>query len=182
MAVNFSLAYEPRVGVPRFSLTAPWSPGTLAPFSFYFTLLCNTIYVRMWGFTIKKAERRRTDAFELWCGRRLLRVPWTSRRCNQSILKEVSPDYSLEGLMLKLQYFGQLIGKDYDARRDWGQEEKGVTKNGWLDGITESMDMSLSRLWHVVKGREAWWAAVHGIAKSWTWFSNQRTTIVQFMA
>ena len=187
MAVHFSLAYKSRVGVPRFSLMASWSPGTLAPFSFYFTPLYSTIHVWMWVFTIKKTEHRRTDASKLRCWRRLLRVPWTARRSNQSVLKEISPDYSLEGPMLKLQYFGHVMQRADSLEKTMmqggieGRRRRGRQRMGWLDGTTESMDMSLSRLWHVVKGRESWWAAVHGIAKSWTWCSYQRTTIVQFM-
>ena len=125
---------------------------------------------------MKKAECRRIDAFELWCWRRLLRVLWTARRSNQSILKEISPRCSLEGLMLKLklQYFGHLMqrGEDSDAGRNWGQEEKGTTEDemaGWhhrLDGL------SLSELCELVMDREAWRAAIHGVAKSWTHLSD----------
>ena len=132
------------------------------------------------SWTIKKAECRRIDAFELWCWRRLLRVPWTARRSNQSIIKEISPDYSLEGLMLKLklQYFGHLmritdslektlvLGKIESKRRSGWQKKR------WLDSITDSMDMNLSKLQETVKDRGAWYAAVHGAAKSWTRLSD----------
>ena len=127
--------------------------------------------------TIKKAECQRIDAFKLQCWRRLLRVPWTARRSNQSVQKEINPECAWEGLMLKLklQYSGHLTGKDSDAGKDWRHKEKGWQRMRWLEGIIEAMDMSLSKLQETVKDREAWHAAIHRVTKSWTQLSGWTT-------
>ena len=132
------------------------------------------------SWTVKKAEGQRINTFELWCWRRILRVPWTERRSNQSILKEINPEYSLEGLMLKLklQYFGHLMWTTDSLEKSLmlgmmeGRRRRGYQRMRWLNGFTNAMEMNLDKFQEMVRDREAWHAAVHGVTSSWTWLSD----------
>ena len=143
-------------------------------------MVFQVVMYRCESWTIKKAEHQRIDVFKLWCQRRLLRATWTARRSNQSVLKEINPEYSLEELMLKLklQYFRYLMQRAYSSGKTEGRRRRGWQRRGWLGGIADSMDMSLSKLWELLKDREVWHAALHEAAKSQTQRGNWTTSNV----
>ena len=147
------------------------------------------VMYRYKNWTIKMAEHQRTDAFKLWSQRRLLRIPWTTRKSNQSILKEINPECPLEGLTLKLklQYFDHMMQRTDSLEKTLvlgkteGKSRSGWQRMRWLDRITDSMDVSLNKFWEIVKKREAWHAIIYVVTKSWTWLSNLTTTLKEFL-